>query len=256
MNSIFNTKRFGMLFIKHTTEHYKAYLMSWAVLVGVMCLGGGFLVYMIEAPIETGIQTALFGSIFFLSGTMFTSTIFADYGDNKKAATLLMLPATTFEKFLVGWLFSYLIFALVFTATFYAILLILLSVQHIPNFHHEVINVFDGQLAVVFVLFSLLHSIAIFGSIFFKKLHFIKTAFCFFISIAVATLANTAFLEMLFSRRLRAAVPFANVDFPGADRYNRITGTHTTDMLVMWLLLLIAVVFWVSTYYKLKEKQV
>jgi len=256
MDSIFNTKRFGMLFIKHTTEHYKAYLMSWAVLVGVMALGGGFLVYMIEAPIETGMQTAMFGSIFFLAGTMFTSTIFADYGDNKKAANLLMLPATTFEKFLVGWLFSYLIFALVFTGTFYAILVILLSVQHIPNFHHEVINVFEGQLVMVFVLFSLLHSISIFGSIFFKKLHFIKTAFCFFISIGAATLANTAFLQMLLGRRLRSAVPFANVDFEVDGRYNRIIAGHATDMQVMCLILLIAVVFWVTTYYKLKEKQV
>jgi hypothetical protein len=256
MNNIFNAKRFGMLFIKHTTEHYKAYLMSWAVLVGVMALGGGFLVYMIEAPIETGMQTAMFGSIFFLAGTMFTSTIFADYGDGKKAAALLTLPATTFEKFLVGWLFSYLIFALVFTGTFYFILVILLSLERIPNFHHEVINVFDGQLITIFVLFSLLHSIAIFGSIFFKKLQFIKTAFCFFISIGVATVVNTAILEMLLGRRLRAAVPFANVDFPGDDRYNRVTGTHTTYLLVICLLLVIALVFWVTTYYKLKEKQV
>jgi len=256
MNSIFNSKRFGMLFIKHTTEHYKAYLMSWAVLTGVMVLGGGFLVYMIEAPMDTGLQTALFGAIFFLAGTMFTSTIFADYGDNKKAAALLTLPATTFEKFLVGWLFSYLIFAIVFTATFYAILAILLSVQHIPNMHHEVINVFDGQLVVVFVLFTFLHSIAILGSIFFKKLHFIKTAFCFFISVSVATLANTAFLEMLFGRRLRASVPFANVDFRDDTGFNRVTGTYTTELLVTALLLLVAIIFWVTTYYKLKEKQV
>ena len=43
MNNTFNIGRFGRLLAKHTIEHYKSYLMSVLVLLGVMLLGGVFL---------------------------------------------------------------------------------------------------------------------------------------------------------------------------------------------------------------------
>src|ERR1022692_150129 len=104
MNNTFNIRRFRRLFVKHTVEHYKSYLMSLTVLMGVMILGGSFLIYMIEAPIDKGFQSAIFAMILLLAGTIFTSTIFADLGDTKKAVASLTLPASHFEKYLVAWL--------------------------------------------------------------------------------------------------------------------------------------------------------
>lgn len=255
MSNLFNAKRFGLLFIKHTTEHYKAYLMSLLVLVGVMVLGGGFLIYMIDAPIDIGLQTAMFGSIFALAGTMFTSTIFADFGNPKKAIGSLTLPASNFEKFLVGWLFSFVIFSVVFIATFYAILAVLINLQHIPDAPHQVINIFSGQLIMIFIVFMLLHSVAFFGAIYFKKLHFIKTAFCFFISIAIATLANTAILGLLLGRSIRPAIPFGRVNLV-EDNTPSIDGGSQSSIVIIWLIIVIAFTFWVAAYYRLKEKQV
>ena len=60
MNKFFNLKRFLRLFIKQTTEHYRTYLMSVAVLAGVMLLGGSFLFFVIPEPPDTGLQTAVF----------------------------------------------------------------------------------------------------------------------------------------------------------------------------------------------------
>ncbi len=48
MNKTFSINRFARLFKKHTKEHYRNYMMSIAVLVGVMILGGSFLVYMAD----------------------------------------------------------------------------------------------------------------------------------------------------------------------------------------------------------------
>jgi hypothetical protein len=255
MSNLFNVKRFGRLFLKHGTEHYKAYLMSLLVLVGVMMLGGCFLVYMIEAPMDTALQTVMFGSIYFLAGTMFTSTIFADFGDQKKAVSSLTLPASNFEKFLVGWLFSLVLFSLVYTATFYLILLILINLQHIPNAPHRIIDVLAGQYVMIFVIFALLHAITIFGAIFFKKLHFIKTAFCFFISVAMATLLNTIFLQLLLGHRIRPAIPFGFVVVI-EDNVAPIEGSNLSGMMIMWMIIIIALIFWVAAYYRLKEKQV
>lgn len=57
MNKTFNINRFGRLFKKHSKEHYRNYLMSVGVLVGVMLLGGSFLVYMADVQLDKNLQT-------------------------------------------------------------------------------------------------------------------------------------------------------------------------------------------------------
>src|ERR1700753_3363335 len=100
MNNIFSISRFWRLFIKHSAEHYRTYLMSISVLGGVMLLGGAFIIYMIPGPLDAGFQSVLFVSLMLISGTIFTSTIFSDAGDKRKAIPILTLPASQFEKVL------------------------------------------------------------------------------------------------------------------------------------------------------------
>ena len=256
MNNIFNTKRFGMLFIKHISEHYKTYLMAIAVLIGVMLLGGSFIVYLIPGGIDKQVQTILFVPIFFLAGTIFTSTIFADFGDSKKAIAALTLPASHFEKFLVGWLVSYVIFSVVFISSFYTILIILLNLKHVTNQHTEVFNVFAEPASSLFVVFTLLHSISFYGAILFKKFHFIKAAFGFFICVGILTVLNTYFVKALFGREVRPAVPFSNIVFFENDRFMDVRIARHEDVFVSYLIIIVSIIFWVATYYRLKEKQV
>ncbi|SHL99346.1 hypothetical protein [Mucilaginibacter sp. OK098] len=256
MNNIFNAKRFSLLFIKQLTEHYKTYLMSLTVLLGVMLVGGSFLVYLISAPIDSSMQTLLFSTIYFLAGTIFTSIIFADLSDKKKAIGYLTLPASHFEKFIIGWLFSYVIFSLIYTGSFYLILMLLLSLKHWPNQHIEVFNVFAEPMTFLFIVFTLLHSIAMWGAVFFEKLHFIKTAFCFFIGIVVLTLINTWFIETLIGREVRAATPFSNIMFFENNRNITVAGIRQSDVLVVYVIVFASIILWAAAYYRLKEKQV
>ncbi|MGN6178984.1 MAG: hypothetical protein ACTHNW_07370, partial [Mucilaginibacter sp.] len=119
MNNFFNPRRFGMLFVKHTAEHIRTYLMSIAVLVGVILLGGSFLFFIIPGPPDPGLQTACFVMLMLMSGTIFTSTVFSDYGIRSQAISAITLPASAFEKYLIGWLFSYPIFIIVYTGVFF-----------------------------------------------------------------------------------------------------------------------------------------
>src|SRR5262249_36558983 len=130
MRDFFSFSRFRRLFIKHTAEHYRTYLMSIAVLAGVLLLGGSFVFYVIPEPPDPGFQEAVFVLLMVFGGTLFTSTIFSDYGDKRKAIPALTLPATAFEKFLVGWLYSYPIFLLVYVGVFYLALYGLSSGRH------------------------------------------------------------------------------------------------------------------------------
>jgi len=251
MNNFFNSKRFGLLFRKHCAEHYKTYLMASAVLLGVLLVGGCFMVYLIEMPIDTQVQTVLFVPIYFLAGTIFTSTIFADMSDKKKAVSTLMLPASHFEKFLVGWLFS-----LVFLGSFYLILTILLNLRHWPNMHIGVFNAFAEPATLIFIIYTLLHSITFYGAILFERLHFIKVAFCFFITAVVATELNTFFLEKLIGREIRPTTPFGNLSFVDHSRFVAVRSVTISEPLVSYLIIGVAIILWTASYYRLKEKQV
>jgi len=256
MNDIFNTKRFGLLFIKQLSEHYKTYLMGLAVLTGVMLVGGSFFVYLTPVVLDLGTQVVLFGTIYFLAGTIFTSTIFADVSDKKKAISYLTLPASHFEKFLVGWVVSFLLFSLVYIACFYGILMILLHLKQWPGQRTEVLNLFIEPASITFIAFAMLHSFSIWGAVFFEKLHFIKTAFCFFIAVVALSLANTSFIEALIGREVRTATPFSSISFFENNRYVGVDSARQTDPLLGWVLIAVAIIFWVAAYYRLKEKQV
>src|SRR5580704_16189810 len=130
MNEVFSFRRFSRLFVKHTAEHYRIYLMSIGLLAGVLLLAGSFLFFVIPDPPDPGFQEASYIMLLFLAGGIFTSTVFSDFGEKNKAIPALTLPATTFEKYLVGWLYSYPIFLVIYTGVFYLTLLGLSSIKH------------------------------------------------------------------------------------------------------------------------------
>jgi hypothetical protein len=230
--------------------------MSVTVLIGVMLLGGSFLIYMIHIPIDKGFQTAVFLVILLLAGTLFTSSVFADIGDNKKAIASLTLPASHFEKYLVAWLYSFVLFLVVYTTIFYATTLIAVNIQHFPGHPAEVFNVFDRHVAETYLLYAFFHSIAFFGAIFFEKLHFIKTAFIFFILIAIAIFLNKIVIGALLGRETGVPVPFGSVRFLDNGRITDININNMPDPYVAYLITVLALIFWVAAYYRLKEKQV
>jgi hypothetical protein len=255
MNNIFNFNRFGRLLVKHTVENYKSYLMSLTVLMGVMILGGGFLIYMIEAPMDKGLQSALFIMIMLLAGTIFTSTIFSGYGDKKKAIALLTLPATHFEKFLVAWVYSFLLFVIVYSLGFFVVVLFAINVRHFPGHAAEVINFFKAPICEMYLLYAMLHSIAFYGAIRFEKLHFIKTAFLFFISIAVLIVFNKTLLDTFLGKPVEMTVPFGNLRVQTNQQTIDIN-LNQQDYYMLVILAVLAVIFWAAAYYRLKEKQV
>jgi hypothetical protein len=186
MNELFSLRRFARLFVKHTAEHYRVYLMSVGVLAGVLILGGFFL--FIVAPDTPGVnfQTGSYVILMFVAGGIFASTVFTDYGEKNRAIPALTLPATAFEKFLVGWLYSYPIFLVVYTAVFSLGVLALASMRHWSAGQQFVFfSIRQQEMRIFWVLFTEIHSIALFGAIFFRKLQFIKTGFSFFVSLVV-----------------------------------------------------------------------
>jgi hypothetical protein len=259
MNNFFSPKRFARLFVKHTAEHYRTYLMAIAVLIGVIVLGGSFLFFVIQEVPDPGFQTAVFTILMLIAGTLFTSTVFADFGDKNRSIPALTLPASSFEKFLVGWLYSYPIFLVVYTVVFYLALIGLGTTKHWDeaNRHFTLFSLHQGEMLVFFVLYSVLHAIALFGAILFRNIHFVKTGFLFFIGIGVLIIVNTLFLKLLTGLSIvKLAIPFGFLNFNIGQKNYSIGTQGPGSQFVLIVLIAVATLIWVAAYYRLKEKQV
>ncbi|OCX53407.1 hypothetical protein BEL04_03650 [Mucilaginibacter sp. PPCGB 2223] len=269
MNQIFNLNRFALLFKKHTAENYKSYLMSLFVLIGILSIIIGTVNYKSLQPMDLKQQIAFYVGFLMISGTIFTSIIFANLGEKRKAIAAITLPASSFEKFLVSWLYSYLIFQVVFTAVYYAIILTVIRLGNWPESMVHVINVFSvkDKFYIIFIAYAFLHSIVIYGAIYFKKLHFIKTAFAFFVVLLVIWFLNDQVLQLMIHHKISGNPPFTGLSFEYEVLPQPSPGTtHTSyaniDLrfaVMKWVLVLfglLSAMMWCAAYYRLKEKKV
>ncbi|WP_207434422.1 hypothetical protein [Sabulibacter ruber] len=254
----FSLKRFWWLFKKHTAEQYKYYLMSVAVLMGIMAIFITFLIYSENQPFDAGKQTIMFILLLLATGTIFTSTVFAHLGEKRKAIAALTLPASHFEKYLVGWLYSYVFFQLVYIACFYLVLFIVLPLDDWGGKEIEYMALFgtDDAPEVALLLFLFLHSIAFWGSIFFEKWHFIKTTFLFILVVFAVVLLNTGVWQTIIDGDIGDVGPFENINFMRGEELYQVRFPHDNEFLMRLALVGTALFIWAAAYFRLREKEV
>jgi hypothetical protein len=285
MNQTFNLKRFSLLFVKHTADNYKTYLMAFLVLMGMLILTLGLTAYLDEGEVRLAIQMVVFTFFFIVAGCIFTSIIFSDFGNKKKATSILTLPASHFEKFLVGWIYSYVVFQLLFVLAFYLIAMLMQQLSPLKS------GTYIQQLGIfsygdhIYTDFAVYHAIVLCGSIFFEKLHFIKTAFVLLIGALIISYLNFEFIQVFISETVISAWPFQEITvtdkfntwLPGPDgKYSSsmvlssegsnlfflpsegssriVMFKYDTHILIMTLI--VVCILWVSSFYRLKEKEV
>ncbi len=259
MNNTFNLRRFSLLFSKHTIEFYKTYLISITVLLGLLAVILGFACYVGSGSIREGFHIGIFSCFFLGAGSIFTSMIFSDFGDKRKSISILTLPVSHFEKYLVAWLYSFVIFQLIFVLSFYAVDYVVLLIGNSGKSQGlKMINVFSGEqhYTVVFLCYAIFHGLTFLGGIFFEKIHFIKTAFVSLICVVLATLINQPILDALFDVKLEKVAPFKGPGLWEGGQYYEIQPLHSIEPVMFGLSMACVVLLWIGAYFKLKEKEV
>ena len=259
MNNTFNFGRFFRLFNKHTREQYRTYLMSTAVLIGILIIVMGALAYGNDGLLNIRVQAVYFDFFLIAAGTIFTSTVFAELGDEKKTIPALTLPVSHFERFLVGWIYSFIFFQLVFVACFFLVAALVTSIgDNNPVVHNHLLKLDpkDPMIYVAYIFFVLLHGVTLFGAIAFKKLHFIKTSFVLFAFFVVLSMINNGMIHMFFNENAHAGLPFAKVFIQENQINSQVKAGDAGNMIIKVAVISTVVLLWVSAYFKLKEKQV
>lgn len=254
MSQLFSFSRFSRLFSRHTAEFLPSYAMATAVLAGGIGLVLGFVAYLDVLNIY--IQGMLFMLGLLAAGGLFTSSIFTQYGAPKQATVALTLPASQLEKYLVGWVYSFLIFSVVYTACFYLVDWIVVSVDDWHGRPKELFRLFDAQkIYEAFLYYAALHAGALWGAIFFEKNHFIKTAFGALVLAVVLVSANYQVVKAFADDDLQMASPFSGITLKETVGFYRVGLPEAQAQWYILLPLVLAALLWRATYLRLTEKQ-
>lgn len=258
MNNIFNTTRFFRLLKKHSQEQYKTYLLSLAVLAGVLFLIIGLATWADYGRLNIGAQSFFFLIFLLFSGIAFTSIIFSDLGDQRKAAIAMTLPVSNFEKFLIGWLYSYIVFLLFYTATFFAMVYLVIDIANssskIPN---EVISITGSKFEFfkMYLTFSVFHGVALVSAVVFKKLHIIKTASVLFVFVFILILLNQKMLLSISDGKTLFEFPFSGLRIQEGKALFQIENNFLTYTIASCTAIGVSLLLWGAAFFKLKEKQ-
>src|SRR5690606_24443205 len=105
----------------HFRTNMKAYLISCLVLAGVTVVLFLLMISTRQKSIDAGNQflvyfIAIYGGLF-----IFTGNAFQTYQHPRVGMSQLMLPASVFEKFLLGWLVSFVGYTICANAVFFLV---------------------------------------------------------------------------------------------------------------------------------------
>ena len=251
MSQYFSFTRFGRLLRKHTTEHLGSYGLGVAVLLGGLVAVMGFLSYLNGGPMSQAGQAAMFMLFLLGAGGFFTSQVLAGYGGGSRAALALTLPASQLEKFLVAWLWSLPVFGVVFVPLFMLAAWLVLSVSgHGADVWNPLANA--EELWGIGRSYLLLHGVALWGSIFFRRQQVVRTAFVVLGALAGLFTLNVKLLRQLIGPEVAFALPLGTA--------NLANGLHLTlpaaQTQWLWLVpLALVALLWAAAYHRLTEKQ-
>jgi len=263
MSQYFSLKRMGRLLRKQLVDYFANYLLGMGVLLGGLLLLMGGIAFLNGQRFPVGAQAAFFAMLLLVTGAFFTSTVFAALGDKRQAASLLTLPASTLEKYLAGWVLSLPGFGLVYTAAFYAADGLLLWAVRLRGWPTPLLNIFSAQqasLAWLLVCYPLLHGYMLYGSLFFRKNQFVRTAALGLLGLLVLALVNWRVMSTLLGVEVGLALPFGTVNVhTSSATYEMVREVSVSASQLPWLgalPLVLATMLWVAAYFRFAETQI
>ncbi len=275
MNNTFNIKRFGFLIKRHLLEYGKIHLITLGVVAGAIIAIYGFN-YIFNFTTTSGhpsyagnsLELTFREPLFVFLGIIFISISanqhFVPLGQKPKAIIALTLPASTFEKFLIGILFSVILAIVSYLIIFY--LVDLAFVSKLRQIFHGTVETYNNALGKVvkqeieptyffeksvasapkplYVIPLLISSIFLLGSVYFNKFHYVKTM----VSLMI-------FFGLWITFLIYATKAFFDNKILIKGDGNFI-GKYTAEWGLTILIIIISMIFWTITYIRLREKEV
>jgi hypothetical protein len=244
MNETFNFKRFANYFFRNMKSSFKHLLIMAAFNCFVTSVIICFLSFTVGEFIDALRNKYLFEILLYASTCIFTSLILSEQLLKGSMIRFLLIPVSTFEKYIAKFLLSLVVYPVAFVICYYlSFHFAKIFSPAIATTHYiDLICLSSFQLVS---LLCLLHSIYFFGSILFKGNSFVKTCF---LSIAVVGLIDI--IAVVYHK----SPDGKHVSFNSPD--SLFYAFRLNSSVAFQYGILIAAVLWLVTFFVFKRKHI
>lgn len=264
MSSSFSFSRLGKLITKQLFENSRLYIFSALALFGLLALVFAFWLYGANPYYHEESMYIIFIFGLFIAGSIFASMSFGMLGSKDKGMYWLSVPATHFEKLICTILFSVVLFALVYCLCFYLVKSASLAfIEGYMKTHPEVTyskinnsgNFTEAIRYMIYGYFAV-QSLYLLGSIYFSRYSFIVTtvvgaaiifAFGFYVSQIQDRMLGSVGWDFITARQSEPGMEGSYKLYSVSPAFSKIC---IYAIQFMW-----APLFWIATWYRLKEKE-
>jgi hypothetical protein len=261
MTNSFSFSRLWLLIKKQWFDNTRYYLLSVLALFGLMVLV--FIFYFVASqPVFSEENTMIMFFVgLYITGFVFASVTFSALGDRPKGIYWMTVPATHLEKLVCGILYSNVVFTIVYVLCFAVVQQLTFSIIRLrPDFRIIPMGHWDEPMKFAAYFFFPLQALYLLGSVYFERYNFVKTTLLGLTTILLF-LAYLYFNYKIFlpeNASIFSPTSFILNNAATGDNTTRIyelsqwiEDTVTFLMKYMWI-----PVFWVVTYFRLKEKEI
>jgi hypothetical protein len=251
MNNTFEFNRFIKLIGYRIAIHRRIWMMQVGAFAGVAFILSGILFSFPDLNSSKegfqGIYQILYMFLLVATGAYLTSRSFHEYRSTSTGFAYMMMPASTFEKFLVPAIFGGIVYYLVYTTIFVGLAIVtnwFWSLIYGYTFYafNPFMNESYPLTSLFFIIYMILQPLFLTGSIALRKNHFILTGIWIFV---------TALIFLFYGLILTRCI---------TGEYGELGIELQPEMMKGWTpyaVGLVAHIFLqVVSYYKLKEKEV
>ena len=247
----FSFKRILLLMQKTLYENAKS------VSIGLITVFGLFSFILIMSALKDAgawdkLQAFYYVGLF-IAGFFISGMAFSNFRNKEKTMSWLTLPASISEKLISEWLLTTIVYIIAYSAIFYAFNLIVFLIGDVFNFDVNFINIFTKETLILFLHYIIIQSILLAGAATFKKIPLFFTISSLFIVGLIIT-----FYLTILALGIKGQFEVFNFNGNGIQSNN-----FNYDLQNHWLIkvpkimyyYVTAPVFWIYTYFKIKEKE-
>ena len=265
MSSTFSFSRLAKLITKQLFENSRLYIYCVLALFGLLALVFGFWFKVTGPRYDERDTYNIFLLGLYLSGTVFASVSFSMLASKDKGIYWLSVPATHLEKLICTIFYSTIVFTIVYTLIFLLVQTISVSlvqeyIKSIPGGSYTPANVFangaDSIIAYFIYGYFAVQALYLLGSVYFPRYSFIVTsvagAFIMFVFIYYLSRVHDNLLGHVSWNIVSVRKPDTQND--GYFLYSispTLADTFKYAIRFAW-----APLFWIVTWFRLKEKEI
>jgi hypothetical protein len=261
MNQTFDIHRFALLLRLDFAEKGKTYLLIAALFLSIMSL--------MMLPILFSVEhngnyiflhaLALFMVVMF-GGSLYTSTALSQYTASDTGISALMIPASQLEKFLIPLLInlSFTIPVAVFFIKFHY-WSIEYANEHLTKDTYAYHPIPDEILRYFMYLHMVIQGAAFLGSIYFKKLAYIKTAGLVLLVVITLVAVNLMLIFQYTGDPSKVvAFPFGGwqIWYSKANNYYNLSYAESVKPIIYTFPILFLLGTWFISFVRLKEREI